>query len=363
MLYAPVRKNGFTVVELIVIIVVIGILAAISIVSYGAWQKNITLGVLKSDLTSAANAMEASIEFGASYPSSVPSTFQPSDTVTVTVADATTTTYCLNATSTKVPGVTYYIDKSMVKTGGAKEGNCATRTASIGAPAISLQSSTGSSVTLSWSNVSGAAAYRIEYSTSSTFATFSGLSKATSPATVSGLTSGTTYYFRVKSTIESGYSAASNTVSKLLQSGWTVTVANDPSGGCATSCVNPSIVTVGFSMSATTISPGTDVTLGIPWSCDAEDCTTDRSSSNGVPIIRTISVSGTGVTIKNPSTGAFVSSYQQYLDSTAGVSYPETTTLRFANTISGSYTVSVSLSGPDAYELHGSNSKVYITAN
>ena len=42
--------SGFTIVELVVVIVVIGVLASISIVSYGNFRRSITIAQLKNDL-------------------------------------------------------------------------------------------------------------------------------------------------------------------------------------------------------------------------------------------------------------------------------------------------------------------------
>lgn len=60
--------NGFTIVELAVTIVIIGILATITVVSYGSWQKNIRETQIKSELTSAKAAMENWRSFNGKYP-------------------------------------------------------------------------------------------------------------------------------------------------------------------------------------------------------------------------------------------------------------------------------------------------------
>ncbi len=52
------RKSGFTIVELIVIIVIIGILAAITIVSYTGVSQKATVAVLMSDLASASKQVQ-----------------------------------------------------------------------------------------------------------------------------------------------------------------------------------------------------------------------------------------------------------------------------------------------------------------
>ena len=63
--------SGFTIVELIVVITVIGILATIGIVSYNGWQDSVTATQLKSDLQGAAAAMENYRNFHSGYPATV----------------------------------------------------------------------------------------------------------------------------------------------------------------------------------------------------------------------------------------------------------------------------------------------------
>lgn len=76
-------KSGFTIVELIMVIAVIGILASIVIVSYGSWQSTTIANQLKSDLNGVAAAMESARTFGNIYPATVPTTFIPSSGVTL----------------------------------------------------------------------------------------------------------------------------------------------------------------------------------------------------------------------------------------------------------------------------------------
>ena len=62
------RNRGFTIVELLIVIVVIAILAAISIVAYNGVQNRANDSALKSDLRNVANQIEAaSVDLGA-YP-------------------------------------------------------------------------------------------------------------------------------------------------------------------------------------------------------------------------------------------------------------------------------------------------------
>jgi|GEM_PF-1656307 len=75
------RLNAFTIVELVVVIVVIGILATIIFVSYGSWRKSVAETQIKSDLQGAVTAMENYRNFSSGYPEAIPSTFRASEGV------------------------------------------------------------------------------------------------------------------------------------------------------------------------------------------------------------------------------------------------------------------------------------------
>jgi prepilin-type N-terminal cleavage/methylation domain-containing protein len=65
------KQTGFTIVELLVVIVVIGILAAISVISYRGVTKRATVSVIKSELVQSAKKIELyKIENGI-YPSNI----------------------------------------------------------------------------------------------------------------------------------------------------------------------------------------------------------------------------------------------------------------------------------------------------
>jgi prepilin-type N-terminal cleavage/methylation domain-containing protein len=112
------HKSGFTIVELAVVISVIGILASITVVGYGAWQKRTTENVIKSDLSNAASAMENARNFGNKYPVAVPSSFKPSDKVSMSGGSSNGTTYCIQASST---GVTMFVTNTNT---APQTGNC-----------------------------------------------------------------------------------------------------------------------------------------------------------------------------------------------------------------------------------------------
>lgn len=62
------KKQGFTIVELLVVIVVIGILASVTIVSFGGVQTKAAVVVVKSDLSQARSQLDIYNTAGNGYP-------------------------------------------------------------------------------------------------------------------------------------------------------------------------------------------------------------------------------------------------------------------------------------------------------
>lgn len=97
------RQRGFTIVELIVIIAVIGILAAITIVSYNAVTKNAHGQAVSADLQTVGSQLQKAKSESGGYPSSA--NFSTSTTLTNTSKSTTyeynydnlTGTFCLTA--------------------------------------------------------------------------------------------------------------------------------------------------------------------------------------------------------------------------------------------------------------------------
>lgn len=92
--------SGFTLIEAMVVIVVIGILASITALSYGNWRQSTTVAQLKSDLNGVTAAMKSTRTFSGAYPLTVPSTFTPSDGVTLSGGgSADGKSFCVTATN------------------------------------------------------------------------------------------------------------------------------------------------------------------------------------------------------------------------------------------------------------------------
>jgi type II secretory pathway pseudopilin PulG len=106
------KSVGFTIIELVVIITVLAILAGITMVSYGAWQRQIAADAITSDLQQAQSAMKNKLNFDNQYPANLEElseAFIPSTNtslVLVTSADGGLPTY--SNLSTVQNGVLFY---------------------------------------------------------------------------------------------------------------------------------------------------------------------------------------------------------------------------------------------------------------
>ena len=89
----PQKSHGFTIVELLVVIVVIGILAAITIVSYTGITQKANIAAIQSDLVSVSQRLKMYYTLYSSYPTSLDGNNCP----TAPTAD---TNYCIKLTGT-----------------------------------------------------------------------------------------------------------------------------------------------------------------------------------------------------------------------------------------------------------------------
>ena len=127
------KSRGYSLIELVVVITVIGILATITGVNYGDWQDTVTITQLKSDLTNIASAADSYRNFNNTYPVSIPSGIKVASSLTITGGSSDGKTYCYEATSSRASDITYYIDNVTAKSGAAP-GNCASRPGALVAP-------------------------------------------------------------------------------------------------------------------------------------------------------------------------------------------------------------------------------------
>lgn len=137
------KKSGFTIVELLIVIVVIGILAAITIVAYGNVRSNAVKSTLKSDLSQAQTQLEIYRTDNNGYPTNGSDvnggrgiTASPNTTIAYT---RTSNGYCLTATTTLNDSSFYYQSSD----GIIAEGACSSIPAGYeAAPVISGGNST-----------------------------------------------------------------------------------------------------------------------------------------------------------------------------------------------------------------------------
>ena len=108
--------HGFTIVELLIVIVVIGILATITIVAFQGIQNQATNAGLKSELKNAATKFELTYGTTGAYPADDSSLTKRSD-VTYDYVRATDSTYCI--TMTMSSGLQMYMTQNRVIQDGA----------------------------------------------------------------------------------------------------------------------------------------------------------------------------------------------------------------------------------------------------
>lgn len=112
------RSEGFTIVELLIVIVVIAILAAITIVSYNGIQKRAAESAVKSDLRNAATALEVAAIDGPSTVTSFPSSVKASGKVGLSLSTPTGgSRYCINGSYQGTSVIFYYDANSGIQTG------------------------------------------------------------------------------------------------------------------------------------------------------------------------------------------------------------------------------------------------------
>jgi len=155
-------KVGFTIVELLVVISVIGILATISIVGYGNWQKSIIETQLKSDLSNVATAMNSYRNFNNTYPLVVPTTFKSSQGVVLTGGSSNGTTYCIEASSLQNTTLHYHITQKSGSS-GAEEGICVAPVIDTPTSPVVAISTNGGSTSWSWATVLCTAGTTLRY--------------------------------------------------------------------------------------------------------------------------------------------------------------------------------------------------------
>lgn len=116
----PHRQGGFTIVELLIVVVVIAILAAITVVSYNGIVRRATVTALQSDLSNARTQIMTKQALDGTYPNpSLPADIKASEGNSFQYT-SNGTTFCITVFSDKEGIPSYYADTS----GTINEGTC-----------------------------------------------------------------------------------------------------------------------------------------------------------------------------------------------------------------------------------------------
>ena len=245
------NKLGFTVVEVTITVVIIGLLLSIGIFSYTRIQAESRDSQRTARISALTEALEKYYAKNGEYPSCSAMT-QSADIVTSSVlpgleksalvapkapAGTTNSITCTAITGSSGPDVFAYVgDGSATCTSGSsclqytlqyREENTngtikssdsrhKTQVATSGTPTLTATVASTTSIALSWTAISNAASYQLQRATNSGFTTgLNTSSQSGTSVTASGLTTGTTYYFRIAAIGSSGQGGWSNTASAV----------------------------------------------------------------------------------------------------------------------------------------------------
>jgi type IV pilus assembly protein PilA len=102
--------HGFTLIEILIVIVILGVLAAIAIPKYSKAKDKAYFTVMRTDLRNLMTAQEAYRQLGGAYyggPIPAPGTdLQPSSGVTITIVESSNTGWAAAATHASASGRT-----------------------------------------------------------------------------------------------------------------------------------------------------------------------------------------------------------------------------------------------------------------
>lgn len=254
------RRQGFTLLELIVVIAVIGILAAITIIGFSQYQRDTRDARRASSVAAITEALEKYYDENGEYPScpnvTASGTVVISDTLAgidqstlVAPAAPNDTTNSLKCEDLTLNGEDFFEYEGDGSTTCATGGSCleytlrykeegtgtikaveSRRTASIATSGIisnlNATTTSPSSISLTWATVPNAANYTVQRSLDSTFTSGDPESTVSSTlTTVTGLNPATEYFFRVRPNAPSSQGAWSNVANATTETVTPPTIA------------------------------------------------------------------------------------------------------------------------------------------
>lgn len=213
------QPHGFTIVELIIVIIVIGILAAITIVGYSGMSQSAKAHAVGSEAQRMATELRKYKVTNGVYPSDLSSISQTAG-YSYGYAKYDSNSLCVSATK---DNISYYVLSSNTE---PQSGTCAGASGGASAPSglVATANST-SQITLSWTAPTSftPANYTVQYSTSNSFTSSSSISNVTTTSQAIGsLSPSTQYYFRVQANTSQGGGAYSATISGATYTDWSV---------------------------------------------------------------------------------------------------------------------------------------------
>ncbi len=114
------KRAGFTIVELLIVIVVIAVLAAITVVAFNGIQQRAMSTSLKSELNNVAKKMELAKAETEVYPSAFPSDTKIASNLTLSLSQASNG-FCINGEHKNNTSIRWRYESA---TGGLQEGLC-----------------------------------------------------------------------------------------------------------------------------------------------------------------------------------------------------------------------------------------------